>query len=274
VLKIVKILRLLIFMQSTLLVLPSDLWANDWIKLKTTTFSSNIHTVSLDRYGLFYTSDETGNIFKYDSLGNLLFTYSPQKKADVTLLEAWRNVNIFVFYRSFQEFILLDRFLSPSPTSRLERAHIGFARLATYSYDNNLWIIDESDFSLKKYNLAQGGIELNTPLDLLLDYKIYDMNYIKEYQNLVYINDKNSGILVFDNMGNYKNKIPIKGLSILGFYNDEIYYQEGDFIKFVNVYTYAERSEKLPESGDFKFILYTSSRLYLFSPTSVSVYKR
>ncbi len=156
----------------------------------------------------------------------------------------------------------------------MESSDIGFVRLATYSYDNNIWLIDERDFSLKKFNLSQTKVDLNTPLDLLLDPSLYDMNFMREYQNLVFVNDKNSGILVFDNMGNYKTKIPIKGLSQIGFYNDEIYFQEGDKIRFINIYTYIERTENLPENGAFQFILYAPSRLYLFKNTSVEVYKR
>ncbi len=245
-----------------------------WKKSKTIPLSSAISTVSIDRYGLFYIADQDGNIFKYDTTGALLITYSPPKKADVTLLEAWRNINIFVFYRSFQEYVLLDRFLSPSPNNRLESFSIGFARLATFSYDNNMWVIDETDFSLKKYNLMYGKIDLHTPLDLLLDPSLYDMNFIKEYQNLVFINDKNSGILVFDNMGNYKARIPVKGLPMLGFYDDEIYFQEEGNLRFINIYTYAERTEALPVNEPFKFVLYSKLRLYLFKKNSVEVYKR
>jgi hypothetical protein len=245
-----------------------------WQKIKTVPLSSPVETVSIDRYGMFYIADEEGNIFKYDSLGVLQVTFSTPKKADITLLEAWRNVNIFVFYRSFQEYVLLDRFLAPAPNMPLDGNAIGFARLATFSYDNNMWIVDEQDFSLKKYNMTFNKVDLYTPLDLLLDPTLYDMNYMREYQNLLFINDKNSGILIFDNLGLYKTKIPIKGLPSIGFYNDEIYFQEGDNIRFINIYTYTERTEPLPSTGNFAFVLYTKSRLYLFRNNSVEVYKR
>jgi hypothetical protein len=264
----------LVILLSLWAIIPTKVWSADWKKIKTVPLTSPAFTVSIDRYGLFYFADEDGNIFKYDSLGVLQITYSPPRKADITLLEAWRNVNIFVFTRNFQEFTILDRFLSPSPNTKIESQEVGFARLATYSYDNNIWLIDEQDFSLKKYNIARSKVELNTPLDLLLDPSLYDMNYMREYQNLVFINDKNSGILIFDNMGNYKTKIPVKGLPYVGFYNDEIYFQEGGKIRFINIYTYAERTENLPESGNFQFVLYSRSCMYLFKTSSVEVYNR
>lgn len=256
------------------MVLPSEGQKLTWEKVKTIENTFPITAVSMDRYGLFYAANEQGNIYKYDSTGALLFTYSPPKKSDITLLEAWRNVNIFVFNRSFQEFVFLDRFMSPSTTNKIKSSTVGFARLATTSNDNNLWLIDETDFSLKKYNLNSGNIDLSTPLDLVLDPSVYEMNFMREYQNLVFLNDKNSGIFIFDNMANYKTKIPVKGLSMIGFYNDELYLQEGDSLTFINIYTYAERKESLPELGNFQYIVYTASRLYLFNEKSIYVFKR
>ncbi len=253
---------------------PENGWSQDWRKIKTIKLSSEVTAVSIDRYGMFYFSDQDGSIFKYDTLGVLQITYSPPRKADVTILEAWRNVNIFVFYRNLQEFVLLDRFLSPSPNSRIESSEVGFARLATFSYDNNVWLIDETDFSLKKYSISRNKTELTTNLDLVLDPNLYDMNFIREYQNFVFVNDKNSGVLIFDNMGNYKTKIPVKELSYVGFFNDEICFQEGEKIKFINIYTYSERTESLPEKGSFQFLLYSKSCLYLFKENSIEVYNR
>jgi hypothetical protein len=269
-----KIPYRLVKLLCVLWLLPLAVSAGEWKKVKTLTLKAKVSTVSIDRYGLFYIADEEGNIFKYDSTGTELLTYSPPKKADVTLMEAWRNVNIFVYYRNFQEFVLLDRFLSPSPQTRLESSDIGFGRLATFSYDNNIWVIDETDFSLKKYSLTFNRIELHTPLDLLLDLRHYDMNFIREYQNLVYINDKNSGVLIFDNMGNYKTRIPVKNLPMLGFFNDEIYFQDQDKIRFINIYTYAERTIDLPVNKPYQYLLYSGSRLYLFDGKTVEVYRK
>ena len=269
-----KMIYRLVILLSFLTLITEKGWSEDWRKIKTQKVTSRVTAVSIDRYGMFYFADEDGSIYKYDTLGIMQITYSPSRKADVTLLEAWRNVNIFVFYRNLQEFVLLDRFLSPTPNTRIESLEVGFARLATFSYDNNIWLIDETDFSLKKYSISRNKTELVTNLDLLLDAALYDMNFMREYQNLVFVNDKNSGVLIFDNMGNYKTKIPAKGLSYVGFYNDEIYFQEADSIKFINIYNYSERKESLPESNNLQYLLYSKSYLYLFKESSIEIYKR
>jgi hypothetical protein len=269
-----KILSRLVILLCFFTLSPVKSWSKGWKKIVSVTLPSPVMDISIDRYGLFYIADEEGNIYKYDTLGALQLTYSPSRKADVTIIDAWRNVNIFIFYRSLQEYVLLGRLMEPSPNEAISETEIGYARLATLSYDGNIWLIDETDFSLKKYNDSYSKVDLYTPLDLLLDPSLYDLNYMREYQNLVFVNDKNSGILIFDNMGIYKTKIPIKGLSYVGLNNDEIYFQEGDSVKFINIYTYVERTEPLPEKGDFQFILYTDFNLYLFRKSSVEVYKR
>ena len=49
-------------------------------------------------------------------------------------------------------------------------------------------------------------------LDLMLGNQPHEVIYLKEYQNLLYLVDKNSGIWVFDNLGNFKKKLNYKGV--------------------------------------------------------------
>jgi hypothetical protein len=237
-----------------------------------------IQKISSDRYGFIYFADERGNIYKYDQEGNLLLTFSPKKNSEVTLLEAWRNVNILVFYRNYQEFIFLNRFLTETPNFSLNEESqdhdksIGFARLATFTADNNLWIIDDDDFSLKKYDLTYNKLDINTPLDLILDRNTYDFNFIREYQNLLFINDKNSGILMFDNLANYKNKLPFKGLNYFSFLNNDIYFLERGYIKLFDIYTGKENKVLLPEGKQYNMVILGDKKAYLFTNKSIDIY--
>jgi hypothetical protein len=229
--------------------------------------------VSLDRYNFAYVNDEKGNIFKISPEGELIQTYSPQKKGDVTLLDAWRNVNIFVFYRSFQEFVILDRFMNPSPHIRFERERVGFVQMAAYSSDNNLWVLDNDDFSLKKYNLENTLILQKTSLDLILDPRTYDLNYMREYQNYLFVNDKNSGVLIFDNLGNYKSTMPIKGLNFFSFINNEIYFLQNNTIILRDLYSSKERSIALPAGKEYIHALIGDKIMYLFTKEGMEIYE-
>jgi hypothetical protein len=220
--------------------------AQDWKFLDSIPLKAAVHRASADYYKNMYITDEHGNLYKYDSLGKLQITYSPPKSSKVSLIDAWRGINIFLFYENFQEYVVLDRFLGQTQPLALQRERVGFARVATFALDNNIWVFDDIDFSLKKFNTQFEKIDFNTPLELILDASEYEITFMREYQNQLFIADKNSGILVFDNLGNYKTKLPFVDVSWFSFWDDEIYFAQGDELVRYNLYTFKEHRSPLP----------------------------
>lgn len=205
------------------------------LNLIDSTAISSVNTVSVDRLGNFYIADKKGSIFKYSSKGELLLEFSPQKTGTIDLLEAWNPLRVFGFYRDYQEYVILDRFLTTSNRYSI-RQFAEYAGLTTISLDNNLWLIDYENFALRKYNLTFQKFTLNTSFDLLLDPDNYDITFMKEYQNLLFIGDSASGILVFDNLGNYLKKIVARGINYFNFEGPHIYYLNENELTFVNIY--------------------------------------
>jgi hypothetical protein len=253
--------------------IPFSLRGQDTLVLMTSIPATGLDKVSQDTYGHLYISDIKGNINKYDSTGKFLLNYSPQKLGTVTLLEAANTIRIFVFYRDFQEYVMLERFLGPNPNSSLNEAEIGFARQATLGSDYNLWIIDETDFTLKKYDRQFNKVLFKTPLELLLDPREYDINFLREYQNNLYVNDKNSGLLVFDVFGSYKKKIPFKGLDYFAFLDDELYYMKNDTLFFFHLYLFTSREIALPPGKKYKRVFWHHSKLYGIKPDGIDIYE-
>jgi hypothetical protein len=196
------------------------------------------YSFSLDRYGNYYLTSKEGAIFRYDSLQQANLLYSPEKTATITLLEARNALQIFAFYRDYQEYTLFDRFLTPLKTNSFKDTPINMARLACPALDGEVWVIDEIDFSLVKYNPLRNDISLKVPLALLLPEQEYDICFMTEYQNQLFIVDKNRGILVFDNLGNYKHSIGEKGISYCNFMNEKIYYVTLNHIVIQDIYTH------------------------------------
>lgn len=227
--------------------------------------------VSIDPYNNIYYANQKGDIFKLDNQGSLLNTFSPKKNAPITSLEAWRNVNILVFYKNFQEFLFLSRFLTEERNLKF-REDIGFARIITNSGDNNLWVIDDSDFSLKKYNISLNKVEISTPLDLLLDSRDYNISFIREYQNLLFVNDENSGIMVFDNLGNYKTKIPLNQVKYFSFWGDEISLIYDNCIYLINIYKNSMRKIDSPILEDLQYVLIGGGKVYLFTKNTLEIF--
>lgn len=212
--------------------------------------------ISLDKRGQFFLSNEKGEINQYNPQGEILRTFSPQRRRELNLIEAWPTLRIFIFYEAFQEFLILDRFLNPlsGPESyQFNPEFIGFAKMATLAADNNIWVFDNTDFGLKKYDPIQGLLLSNTSLDLLLDPRSIEINFMREYQNLLIINDKNSGVLIFDNFGNYLKTLPYTDLNYIGVQQDEICFLQENQLVFYDLYKSTERKVLLPDKQAWLF---------------------
>lgn len=227
-------------------------------------------SASVDRLNHIYTADKKGNLNQYNNT-QLVQTYSPQQTGNITLVEAWNPLKIFVFYADFQEYVFLDRFLSAS--QRFQAPELSrFSGLMTLSNDNNLWIIDYINFGLKKFNINFGDYTINTPFDLILDPDKYEITFIREYQNLVFISDKNSGILVFDNLGNYLKKFEAEDVDYFSFKGEDLYFISGNDLIKVNIYSGEKSSLPLPKKALFAFLL-DDNRLALISENMLTSYK-
>ena len=248
----------------------SHVQGQEWKYLDSFVLKAPVHRASADYYKNLYITDEHGNLYKHDSLGKLQITYSPPKSSKVSLIDSWRGINIFLFYENFQEYVVLDRFLGQTQPLALPRERVGFARVATFALDNNLWVFDDIDFSLKKFNTQFDKIDFNTPLDLILDASEYEITFMREYQNQLFIADKNSGILVFDNLGNYKTKLPFVDVSWFSFWDDEIYFAQGDEFVRYNLYTFKESRFPLPVKT--RFIMLYDHKAFFIHQKYIKVY--
>jgi len=230
----------------------------------------------MDRYNNIFYADENGSIYCYDTNAVKLYEYSPQRLARVWNLEAWKSVKIFAFYRELQEYTLFNRFLTPTAEQyKIANENIiGYARIATLSFDESIWLFDEQDFSLKKFNIDQQQTIINTPLSLILESKEYNINFMREYENLLFVNDANSGVFVFDNLGNYKKKIDYTGLNYFGFLNDEMYFIKNTELYFFHLYNFSERKISLPAVNEkILFVLYNSKRLTMLTNKELCIFE-
>ena len=96
------------------------------------------------------------------------------------------------------------------------------------------------------------------------------------YQNNLYLVDRTTGIFVFDNLGNYKKKLPFVGLSMVGFRGDELYYFSEGALHFFHLYNLTERIVPLPlgvDAAGVRQVLVGEERAYVFTAAGVAVYE-
>ncbi|WP_299984908.1 hypothetical protein [uncultured Pontibacter sp.] len=231
-------------------------------------------TVSIDRNGSVYLMDTGRSLFMLDSTGKPSNTFSPPSRGRITAVEAWNPMKVFLFYEDRQELMLLDRFMRPIANTRLtDLGYMGNVQAATLTSDDSFWLFNESDFTLSKLDLRYQKPIIETPLDLILDKARFDVRFIREYQNMVYLLDYNGGVYVFDNLGNYKKKLPFTGVSYIAFKGNELYFVKDNTLHFFDLYKLQERVLPLPADKNYLSTLISDDTLYLFTKEQADVYR-
>lgn len=234
---------------------------------------SSATAISTDRNNAVYLLNPGRNLVHLDSLGRVVALYSPPNGRRATSVEAWNPMKVFAFYENSQELLLLDRFFNPLSSVLLSDFGInGTIKAATLASDDGFWLFDETDLRLAKIDINLRKLTIETPLNLILDRDRFDVRMLREYQNLVYMLDYNGGIYVFDNLGNYKQKLPITGVSYIGFLNNELYFVKDGNLHFYDLYKQQQRTINFPEEKKYTAALVTKNRLYLFSRKAADVY--
>jgi hypothetical protein len=243
------------------------------IKLKQHLDLSQPAALSIDRLDNIYLTDRKNNVFKFDGGGQLLNTFSPPRTGNVANIEAWNGMKTLLFYDDRQQVTLLDRFLNNIATINLrDISKEGLIKTATTAADDRLWLFNETEFSLLKYDPRTAEVVSTTPLNLTINRNKSDIRYLREYQNMVYLVDKTTGIYVFDNLGNYKKTLPFPDLQYVGFRGDELFFLAGSQLRFFNLYSFKERSFDLPAGPVYRQALVGEQLIYLLSDNGLDLF--
>ena len=235
--------------------------------------ASSPTAISQDRSSHVYLLDGKYNLLRLDPLGRPLDTFSPPMRGRISTIEAWNPMKMLLFYQDRQELVLLDRFMRPiSSISLSDINYQGIAKAASLAADDGFWLFDETNVTLSKLDVRLRKPTVETTLNLILDKEHFDVRMLREYQNMVYLLDYNSGIFVFDNLGNYLKKIPYKGVSYIGFRNNELYFVQEDNLHFLDLYTLEEHTQSLPPHKPYLSAIVNDSRAFLFGTDAADVY--
>jgi len=247
-----------------------------WTLVKTIVLP-NPGPASLDRRGVLYLADRDNNLRQLGRDGQPLNTYSPTQPGHVAVIEAWNQNSLLAFYDDRQQVLLLDRFLAPLAEIRLADYFDGTVRTATLAPDGQLWLLDESALTLREFDPQALRVVQSTPLDLIIGRSRPDFRFLRQYQNNLYLVDHTSGIFVFDNLGNYRKKLPFASLDFIAFRGDELAYLAGGQLHFFHLYNLTERTQPLPAGLDattIRQVLFDEQLAYFITPNGVSIYQR
>lgn len=223
---------------------------------------ASVSNASVDRLGNFYFVPPSGKIQKYDPDGKLLDETS-KSVLPLTLLEPWNPLNVFTYSNKTNQYQLWDHHLLLLEEKTLEPSLSISPQLVCPDNEvHKIWILDIADFTLKKANLVTNEIELDTPLPTDWASEKAEFVFIREYQNRIFILDKNKGILMLNHIGKVITSIDVKGLSFFNFLGQELCYRSNGKIQLMDLHTGETRTvAELVDPDAILFTIITDERL-------------
>lgn len=207
--------------------------------------------IAVDRPGDFYVIDTQKKIIKYNPKGEVLAEAVLDKIP--TLFDPWSGVRLFTYYADSREIQYLDPTLSLKSILLIDSAFAIEPFLACPSGEYNYWLLDKSDFSLKKILPRESKVQTEV---LVGDFLSSPENVLqfREYLNYVFILDKEKGILVFNQLGIKVNQLPASTTDF-GFYGEELYYVESNKLVFYDLYNAETKTIQLSDAPSFLLLL-------------------
>lgn len=245
----------------------------EWGDFKEINFP-RIDKVSMDNQGFIFLTDPEGNLYQYNKSGNAINNFSPPRQGRISQLEAAWTVNIFTFSADLQEYRILDRFINPVAEKQIPMNLITLAKVATIGNNNIIWVFDEADLSLKQFDYMRNKVVQHQPLNLILDRSSLDITYMREYQNLLFLNIREEGIFILDNQANLIKKIKAYPSQNFGLWKNKIIFVEKE--KIISIDFQSEQQDTLQIPEDFKAtgVLANQQIVLLFNATQIRIYQK
>jgi len=190
-----------------------------------------VYSFSVDNIGGLYVITSDNQLKKYNDKGDSVGVFNQVTKygklAYVDAENPWKTI---LYYKDFSTIVLLDKYLDVITAINLRKLNIFRVQAVTTSYDNNIWLFDEQDNTLKKIDDNGNVLSQTVDFRLLFD-SAPDPERIIDRDGFVYLYDPQKGIYIFDYYGSFKSKltflhwtdIEVLGKSIYGFDSKNLY---------------------------------------------------
>ena len=234
------------------------------------TIDVSARLISDDQLGYVYAVVKN-NIYKYDRNGKFINQYSNNRYGKITSIDATDPYKIVIFYEDFRIIVLLDNQLSEN-ASPLDLQFTDFDQpiMACRAYNTGVWLFDQLLNNIYRLTLDLKVIQSSGNLSQILGYEI-EPNFMIEYNNQLYVNNPESGILVFDQFGTYVKNIAITGLESFQVTEKAIFFlQKGKIAKY-NFRSLEIEQLPLPEEN-ITGLTVDKNRLFISTDKALKIY--
>jgi len=190
--------------------------------------------INVDNLGNLYIVNDN-KLIKLDNNGNVLYNYESPIDGDITLADVTNSMKILLFYKDFARIKYLDNTLSVKGNYiALQDLSLDLCSMACSSYQNSVWIFDPISYQLYRINEYLQITQSSGNIIQLTGHTI-NPTFMAEYDNALYVSDKDKGIIIFDLYGGYIKTLPFKNINNFQFYDNKLIYNCGDTLKSLDL---------------------------------------
>jgi hypothetical protein len=219
-LKHLKNPRLLLLVLAIVLV-SSSLRTEEPINIE---FPNGIRLVQLDNLLNTYIVKEDNSIVKLNKEGQIVTSNNFKSYGNLSHIDVSNPFMLYLYYRDQNALLITDNFFNIRSTIKLDQLSSDNIMALGRSVDDGIWIFDQNDYQLEKYNQS---LELQQISGNVMSWLRVepDFNFLIAENKYVYLNSPSAGILVFDQFANYYKTIPIKTKNGFQVQDGKILYQ-------------------------------------------------
>jgi hypothetical protein len=227
---------------------------------------SNVYVVDNDKFS------------KYDMRLKLQKEFSNKNFGDITTADVTNPLRPLLFYQEFGRIIFLDNTLSQNGEPiALEKLGYPLATLAASSYDNGLWIYDQPNYELIRFNSTLEITNRTGNLYQILGIQLQP-NFMIEKDNRLFLNNPDKGVLIFDVFGTYIKTAPVfdlgKSNGSFQVADDAIIFMSEDILHSWNITTSESTEYEEPKGNGALNMRMERDAIFILDSSSVSSYLR
>lgn len=210
---------------------------------------------------------------KMNEQGDSMGVFNDVKKyGNPSLVDVNNPLRTLLYYKNFATVVMLDRLLSQRNSINFRKQNIFSVKAVANAYDNNIWVFDEQDMSLKKINEDGKILQQSTDWRLLMP-EVPSPQIIIDANNFVYLYDPAKGFYIFDYYGTYKNSLPFLNWSSISISNGMLAGFSGNKFFSYQLQSLNLRTYTLPPFfNGYSVIKAMNGKIYLLKKDGIYIY--
>lgn len=247
-----------------LLLLFSSATAQDSLRvLKKYRPEQAIRSFTVDNLDNLYLLTRSRELVKYDAQFNWVGNHRNQVLGPLRQVDVTNPLQLLVFYAENAVLLQLDNMLYTTNRYEVAKLQLSENSLVCRSFDNNIWLYDARAFRLRKLANDLRVVVEGEWLQNKVQTNLAPNDFI-ELDERLYLNDPETGILVFDLYGAYLKTLPIRAQDELNVLDGKIYYREGNQLFYYDTISLKHHQLNLPAGLNVKQFRVNRSGLWVF----------